>query len=174
MSQLTFISNKTKKETYKYLFVVTLAIASWLLQVSIFSRFLFFDTSPNLMFLGCIYLGIRFGSPFGTIFGLIASFLCASTAYDHTFYFSYPLCGFVSGLLTKNVFLDELLFCIFLSIVLIPVLEFLNSWQYSFNYPINLLDRLILVTLYGIVINIIIAPIYYLTLRFITKKLNLW
>ena len=173
MAEITFISNKTKKETYKYFFVIVSAVITWILQVSILSYFLFFDASPNLILLGSIYFGFKYGPLFGAVFGITASFFCSSNLYDHIFYFSYPIVGLFSGLLRKSVFSDELLFFMLLSFVLTPIIELSNGWQYSLNNSINTLERLSLISFTCAILNLIFSPPYYLLIRYITKKLNL-
>ncbi|OGI08640.1 MAG: hypothetical protein A3I68_00985 [Candidatus Melainabacteria bacterium RIFCSPLOWO2_02_FULL_35_15] len=173
MPEITFISNKTRKEPIKYFFIFVIAVITWVLQISVFSRFLYFDTMPNLMLLGSVFAGISFGPLTGTLFGIIASFLNANILYDHVFYISYPLAGLLAGILIKNLFSDELLFFILLCVLINFPVDFLNGWQYSFNNPINLIDRYLLVSLNGVVLNTLFAPFYYIIMKFITKKLNL-
>ena len=170
MAEITFISNKNRKETTKYFFVFIIAVITWVLQISVFSRFLYFDTMPNLMLLGSVFIGVSFGPLAGTLFGIISSFLNANILYDHAFYISYPLVGLVTGILIKKIFSDELLFFILLCVVINFPVDLLNAWQYSFNNPINLIDRYLLVSLNGVVLNILFAPFYYLIMMFITKK----
>ena len=173
MLEITFISNKNRKESPKYFFVFLIAVITWVLQISIFSRFMYFDTVPNLTLLGSVFIGISFGPLMGTLFGIISSFLSANILYDHVFYISYPLLGLLGGILVKNLFSDELLFFILLcSLISFPV-DFLNGWQYSFNNPINLIDRSLLVGLNGIALNTLFAPFYYITMKFVTKRLHL-
>ncbi len=173
MAQVTFISNKNRKETTKYFFIFVIVVITWVLQISVFSRFLYFDTMPNLMLLGSVFIGVSFGSVTGTLFGIITSFLNANILYDHVFYISYPLAGLLSGVLMKNLFSDELLFFILLCVLINFPVDFLNGWQYSFNNPINLIDRYLLVSLNGVVLNTLFAPFYYIIMKFITKKLDL-
>ena len=174
MAELTFISNKTRKDTYKYFFVIIFAVITWILQVSIASSFLIFDSTPNLILLGSIYFGLLGGPLNGILFGIISSFFSTSTLYDHVFYFSYPLIGLLAGLLSKKLFSDELLFFIFLAFLLTLPVELFNGWQYSFKNQINIFDRWLLIGFTSAIINLCISPFYYLLMRFITKKLNVW
>ena len=174
MLEITFISNKNKKEAYKYFFVFIIAVITWILQIAVFSRFLYFDTMPNLMLLGTVFTGISLGPVMGTLFGIIGAFLNANILYDHIFYISYPLTGLVAGILIKNLFSDELLFFILLCVLINFPVDLLNGWQYSFNNPTNLIDRYLLVSLNGIVLNTLFAPFYYIIMKFITRRLNLW
>lgn len=174
MTEITFLSNKSRKETYKYFFAAILAVITWTLQVSILSKLLCFDTAPNLMLLGTIYCGLTLGPAVGTFFGITSSFLSASILYDHTFYFSYPLIGLIAGLFTKNIFSDELLFFTLLSFLFTFPLEFLNSWQFSLKNPIEISNRYLLVSSSGAFLNLALAPLFYLLIRFVTKKLKLW
>ena len=173
MAEITFISNKKQKEVYKYFFIFTIAVITWVLQLSIFSRFLYFDTVPNLMFLGSVCVGISFSPLLGTLFGIISSFLSANILYDHVFYISYPLSGLIAGVLVKNLFSDELLFFILLCVLINFPVDLLNGWQYSFNNHVNFIERYLLISLNGIILNVLFAPFYYLIIKFITKKLNL-
>ena len=172
MEQVIFISNKTKKEILKYIFVLIAAVITWIFQLAVFSKFLYFDTTINLMLLGAIYFALSYGVLMGTFFGITASFLTSSILYDHVFYFSYPLIGIFAGLLTKKLFSDELLFFIVLAFLLTMPVEFLNGWQYSFHNPINITNRFILVCLAGTFLNLFFSPFYYWFMRFVTKKLN--
>ncbi len=173
MAEITFISNKNQKEVYKYFFIFVIAVITWVLQISVFSRFAYFDTVPNLMLLGSVFIGISFGSLMGTVSGIISSFLSANILYDHVFYISYPLSGLLAGILIKNLFSDELLFFVLLCVLINFPVDFLNGWQYSFNNPINFINRYLLVSLNGVVLNTLFAPFYYLIMKFITKKFNL-
>ncbi|GEM_PF-6117652 len=173
MAEITFISNKTRKESSKYFFVFIFAVITWILQVSVLNRIQYFDTACNFMLLGVIYIGLTMGPVYGVLFGISCSFLTASILYDHIFYFSYPFIGLFAGLLTKNLFSDELLFFIVLSFILTFPYELLNGWQYSIKNPLNIQDRLLMVSLYGALINLIISPFFYLIMNFITKKLGL-
>lgn len=174
MAELTFISNKTRKDTYKYFFVIIFALITWILQVSIASTFMVFDSTPNFILLGSIYFGLLGGPLNGTLFGIISSFFCTSTLYDHTFYFSYPLIGLLSGLLSKKLFSDELLFFIFLVFIFTFPLEIVNGWQYSFKNQINILDRWLLISIISATVNLFISPFYYWLMKYITTKLKLW
>ena len=173
MAEITLFSNKNRKETSRYIFVILFAFISWLLQVSIFSNFLFFDAIPNLMLLGAIFFGIVSGPLIGTLYGIICSFLSASILYDHVFYFSFPLIGLFAGLLVKNMFSDELLFFILLSFLLTLVFECLNGWQYSVVNQANFFNRYFLAGFSGAVLNLLFAPFYYWLMGFVTKKLKL-
>ena len=173
MAEIIFLSNKTRKESSKYFFVIVFGVITWILQVSIFSHFQCFDATANLFLLGCIYCGITFGPLMGILFGIISSFFIASILFDHTFYFSYPLFGLIAGLLTKNIFSDELLFYILISFLFTFPLEILNGWQYSFHNPINILSRYMQIGFYSAVLNLFLSPFFYYLMRFITKKLNL-
>ncbi|MBI3590949.1 MAG: hypothetical protein HY094_06175 [Candidatus Melainabacteria bacterium] len=170
MSEITFISNKTRKQTFKYFFVIVFAVISWILQVSVFNRFLYFDTAPNLLLLGCIYWGLILGPTFGAVFGIVSSFFCASILYDHIFYFSYPIIGILSGFLIKNIFSDELLFFILLSFLFTIPLEILNGWQYNLANPINIFDRYLMIGFNSAVLNLFLSPFFYWIMKFITKK----
>lgn len=174
MVELTFISNKTRKELLKYFFVTTFAVITWVLQLSIFNRLAYFDTTPNVLFLGSIYFGLAYGPLTGIFFGITSSFFCASILYDHSFYFSYPLIGLFAGLLTKNFFSDELLFYILLVFLFTFPFEFLNGWQYSLTNPISVLDRYLSIGLYSSILNLLVSPFFYFLTRFVTKKLKLW
>lgn len=173
MLETAFISNKTKKEIFKYSFLTVFAITAWILQIAVFSRFLLFDTSPNLIYLGSIFAGIIGGPIAGSFFGIISSFLCASTLFDHIFYLSYPIIGLTAGILSKSYIADELLLFLLSSITLIFGFELINGLQYSSVNRISILDRYILTSLSGAVIYVIIAPIFYFFMKFITKNLNL-
>lgn len=173
MLETTFISNKTKKGLLKYSFLIVFAISTWILQTAVFSRILLFDTSPNVIYLGTIFAGVISGPFAGSICGMVASFLSASTLYDHIFYLSYPLIGLISGIFTKTYIADELLLFIVTSCTLIFGFELINGLQYSSINKINIFDRYILTSLSGAIINIVIAPIFYFFMKFLTKKLNL-
>ena len=173
MAEITFISNKTRKETSRYLFVIIFAVITWILQVSILNRIILFDTAPNLMLITTVFFGLIAGPLNGTISGIIISFLSASILYDHIFYFSYPLIGLCAGLLTKNLFSDELLFFILLTFLFAFPFELFNGWQYSLINPVNITHRIIEVGFGTAVLNLIISPFFYLIMNFITKKLGL-
>ena len=172
MAEITFINNKARKERFKYIFVFVFALITWILQVSIINQFLFFDTTPNLILLGNIYCGLTFGPLFGTIFGITSSFFTSSILYDHVFYFSYPLIGFLAGMLTKNLFSDDLLLFIILSFVLTFFCELLNGWQYSIINPVNISSRYFLISFFGAILNLLIAPFFFILMRFITKDIK--
>ena len=174
MTELTFISNKARKEVNKYLFVIALAVIIWVLQVSVISYFFVFDTTPSLFLLGSIYCGLSYGLLPGTIFGAVCSFFIASTLYDHTFYFSYPLTGLFSGLLIKNFFSYELLFYTLLSFVFTFIVELLNGMQYGLNSHLNIVKYVLDISIPGSVLNLILAVPFYFFMRLITKRLNLW
>ena len=173
MAEITFISNKTRKELYKYFLVIIFAVITWILQLSIFSRLIFFDSSLNLMFLCCIYWGLSWGITHGCIFGIVCSFLSSSNLYDHTFYLSYPLIGILTGLLTKNIFSDEMLFFIILAFILTFPLELLNGWQYSISNPINIHEYYIFISLISAIINLCFSPFLYLFMKFLRNKLKI-
>ena len=173
MAEITFFSNKSRNETSRYFFVIIFSIITWILQVSVFSKPFCFDATPNLMLLGSIYIGLTFGPQAGTLYGITSSFLGASILYDHVFYFSYPLIGFLAGLLIKNIFSDEYLFFILLSFFLTFPLELINSWQYGFNNSINTFDRYLLVAFNGGILNLVSAPLFYSLIKFVTKKFKL-
>ena len=173
MAEITFISNKNKKEASKYFFIFLIAVITWVLQISIFSRFLYFDTMPNLILLGTVFTGISFGPIIGTLFGIVSSFLNASILYDHIFYISYPLSGLIAGILIKNLFSDELLFFILLCILVNFPIDLLNSWQYSFNNPVHILNRYLLVSFNGVVLNTLFAPFYYIIMKYVIRNLNI-
>jgi len=173
MPEITFISNKNRKEALKYFFIFVIAVITWILQIAIFSKFLYFDTAPNLLLLGSVFIGISLGPVMGTLFGIITSFLNANILYDHVFYISYPLVGLLAGILIKNLFSDELLFFILLCILVNFPVDLLNSWQYSFNNPVHILNRYLLVSFNGVVLNTLFAPFYYIIMKYVTKKLYL-
>lgn len=173
MSEITFLSNKTRKEVIKYFFVVLFAVITWLLQVSIFNQLIYFDITPSILLIGCVYFGLVFGPLAGALFGITSSFFLVSILYDHIFYFSYPLVGLLAGFLTKNLFSDELLFFTLLSFLFTLLLEALNGWQYSTINPTNVLDRYLFISFYSAVINLFLSPFFYLIMRFITNKLKL-
>ena len=173
MADITFVSNKTRKELVKYIFIITYAVSSWILQVSIFSRLLCFDTAPNLLLLGSIYAGLSYGPLMGALFGIVSSFLSSCILYDHIFYFSLPLIGLLAGLLTKNLFSDELLFFLLLSFLFTLPCESLNGWQYSLKNPTNIIERLLLVGLSSAILNVIFGLFCFWIMSYITKKLNL-
>lgn len=173
MAEITFVSHKTRKETNKIFFVILFAVITWILQVSVFAYFLYFDATPNLMLLGSIYFGLITGPLGGTLFGINSSFFSSCILYDHVFYLSYPLIGFLSGLLTKNIFSDEMLFFILLSFFLSFPLELLNGWQYSLNNSVDIFDRFFLIAINGAILNLFLAPLYYYLMNYVTKKLKL-
>ena len=174
MAEITFISNKTRKEINKHVFVIILAIITWVLQVSVISNLSFFDSTPNFFLLGAIYCGLSFGLLVGTTFGTICSFLITSSIYDHLFYFSYPLAGLFSGLLTKNFFSYELLFYTLLSFVLTFIVELLNGMQYGLNSHLNIAKYVLDISIPESALNLILAVPFYFFMRLITKRLNLW
>ena len=171
MAEITFISNKNKKEVSKYFFIFLIAVITWVLQISIFSRFLYFDTMPNLILLGTVFTGISFGPIIGTLFGIVSSFLNANILYDHIFYISYPLSGLIAGILIKNLFSDELLFFILLCVLINFPVDLLNGWQYSLSNPFDFIGRYISVSFNGVVLNTLLAPFYYIFMKFVTRKL---
>lgn len=173
MTEVAFFSNKTRKELYTYFFISLTAITTWILQVSVFSRPFYFDTNPNLMLIGAIYLGLTFGPTKGTLFGIVSSFFIASILYDHTFYFSYPVIGLLAGLLSKNIFSDELLLFILLSCICTFPAELLNGWQYSLRNETDIFNRYLLIGFNGAILNLFFAPFFYFIMRFVTKKLKL-
>ncbi|MBI3309633.1 MAG: hypothetical protein HYZ79_09735 [Candidatus Melainabacteria bacterium] len=173
MLETTFISNKTRKEIIKYLFITVFAMTAWILQIAIFSQILFFDTSPNLIYLGTVFSGIMFGPFFGGLYGILSSFFSASLLYDHTFYLSYPLIGFLAGILVKSNIADELLLFVLLTISLIFGFELINGIQYNMHHPIDISSRLWLITFSGAILNTILSPLFYLFMNFIIKKLNI-
>ena len=173
MPEVTFLSNTMRKERINYLSVIIIAVITWILQVSIFNRILYFDTAPNFMLLGSIFLGLTEGIFVGSIFGIICSLFSASIFYDHSFYFSYPICGAVAGFLTKKLFSDELLFFILLTFILVFPFELLNGWQFSLKNPINIFARYTIVSFNGATLNLIISPIFYYIMNFVTKKLKM-
>ena len=172
MAEITFISNKTQKEINKYFFAIIFAVITWILQIAIFSRIFYFDASPSLLTISSIFFGLIFGPVIGTSYGIICSFLISSILYDHTFCFSYPVLGLISGTLAKNIFSDELLLFLLLSFLLTFPVEFLNGWQYSLVNPIKVLDRYLLISVFSALLNLLLAPFYYFAMNFITKKLN--
>lgn len=172
MPEITFISNKNKKEASKYFFIFAIAVITWILQIAVCSKFLYFDTIPNLLLLGSVFIGISFGPLAGTLFGVISSFLSANILYDHVFYLSYPLVGLIAGVLIKNLFSDELLFFILLCVLINFPMDFLNGWQYSFNNSVHIFNRYLLVSVNGIVLNMLFAPFYYIIMKFVTRRFN--
>ncbi len=173
MPEITFISNKNQKRTLKYFLIFLIAVITWVLQVSIFSRFLYFDTIPNLLLLGSVFIGITFGPLMGTLFGIIVAFLNANIFYDHVFYVSYPFAGLIAGILIKNLFSDELLFFLLLCVLINFPVDLLNGWQYSLHNSVKIADRYLLVSLVGVIINGLFAPFYYLFMKFVTRNVNL-
>jgi LytS/YehU family sensor histidine kinase len=173
MSETFYFSNKSRNENVKYLFVFLLAVITWILQLSIFSRILYFDSASNLMLLGSVFCGLIFGPLAGTIFGLISSFFCSSLLYDHLFYFSYPLMGFISGLLIKNIFSDELVFFILLAFILTFPFELFNGIQYNNKHLINVFDRYLPVSFYSSILNILIAPFFYWFSKLLIKRFRI-
>jgi len=174
MVEIRFLSNKTRKKAYTYIWLSVLAIISWLLQISVFSYTLVLDTTPSLIFFGCIFCGIKYGAKYGTFFGIISSFFSASILYDHIFMISYPVIGFASGIFSKNIFSDEIMSFAFLNLIFTPVIEALNGWQYSFNNEANILNRYLLVASIGTIINLFLSPVYYIILKFISQRLKVW
>ncbi len=171
MAEAFYFSNKTRNENIKYLFVFLFAVITWILQVSIFSRLTYFDSTSNLMFLGSILVGLIMGPLYGTIFGLISSFFSSSLLYDHVFYFSYPLIGFTSGLLMKNIFSEEIFFFILLSFFLTFPFELINLWQYDTIHNVKLFDRFLMISFNCSILNLLLSPIMYFTVKSIIKKL---
>ena len=170
MLEATFISNKTKKRLVKYSFVIVFAVITWILQLSLFSRFLIFDSSPNVIYLGTIFSGIVGGPLIGGFFGIISSFLSCSILHDHIFYVSYPLIGFAAGVLTKSNFADEFMLFIMASIAFVFVLEMLNGVQYSLKHDIDIVQRYILLSFSGVLINVFFAPFFYWFMKILTNK----
>ncbi|MBI2995479.1 MAG: hypothetical protein HYY52_02065 [Candidatus Melainabacteria bacterium] len=173
MSEITFFSHKIRKERSKYIFVFIFALFMWVTQVSVINKFLFLDTTLNLILLSNIYFGLIFGPYFGMFYGITSSFFISSILYDHTFLVSYPLIGLLAGLLKKNIFSDELLFYMILSFLFTLVLELLNGWQYGISNSFNLFERYFLISFNGALINLCIAPVFYIVINYITKKLNI-
>ncbi len=173
MAEITFVSNKTRKEAYRYLYIIIFAVITWALQISLFNRLQFFDISPNFIFLSCIFFGLIFGPTLGSVYGIVSSFLSASILFDHSFYFSYPLIGFIAGLLVKNIFSDELLLYILLSFILTMPFELLNGWQYGIKNQVNIFEIYFRIWLYSSVLNLGTSPLYYLLMNYITKKFKL-
>lgn len=173
MAEVTFLSNKTRKEIQKLIFVFIFAVITWILQLSVVSQFAFFDTTINLMFLGTVLFGLIFGPAYGIASGMITSFLCSCILYNHIVYISYPFIGLVSGLLKKSLFSDELLLYIILTFLLAFPYEFLNGWQFSQISTFNFISRYLLVSFYLAIFNLILAPFFYLTMNFLIKKLKL-
>ena len=173
MSEIVFISNKTRKEVFKYLFLFFVVIVSWVLQIAVFSRFEWLYTAPNLLLVGCIFFGLVFGVFYGSVFGIACAFLSSSILYDHVFYFSYILIGFLSGLLIKNIFLNEFVLFVLLSFLLSFPFEFLNGLQYTFMHPTSFLDRYLLIGTYSSFLNMLLSVFYYWILRFLIQKIKL-
>lgn len=173
MVETFYFSNKAKTQNLKYLFIFTFVVITWILQVSILNRFVYFDAAPNLLFLGAVFFGLVLGPLAGTIFGLIVSFFSCSIFYDHVFYFSYPLLGFISGLLIKNIFSDELLFYISLCFLLTFPYEFLNGWQYNFANHINISERYFMICFNSALLNLLLAPFFYFFVKFLIKRFKL-
>ncbi len=170
MAESFYFSNKDKNKSYKYIFVLVLAVITWVFQLSIFSRILYFDSTANLLLLGSIFCGLTLGPLPGITFGLISSFLCTSLLYDHVFYFSFPLIGLVSGIITKKIFSDELIFFLILSFLFTYPLELINAIQYNKQHLINIFDRLYYVGFNASVLNILLAPLFYWTCKFMIVK----
>ncbi len=173
MVDLTLFGNKKRKETHRYIFIFCSALLIWVLQVSIFSRFIIFDSSPNILLLCTIYLGLTYGIQAGVIYGIVCSFLNVSVLYDHIFYFSLPLMGLLAGLLTRNLFSDELLFFILLCFFLTLPYEYLNGWQFSLDKSINLWDRYLMSSVYSAALNMLFSPFFYFMMNIVTKNLKL-
>ena len=173
MVEVEFISNKTKKEIAKITFALTLATLSWLIQVSILSRFSYFDITLNLFLLGTVFCTLRFGITAGVIFGACASFFSSSILYDHIFYISYPLIGLITGVITKSVFSDELLYYAILCFLLTFITEFLNGWQFSIINQTVFIPRYLQISISSGIIHLLISPIYYILIKFVTNKLNI-
>jgi len=172
MLEITLFSNKTQNDTNKYLFVIIFAVITWILQITLINRLLFFDTAPNLILLSCVLLGLKLGPTLGAFFGIISSFLSSCILYDHVFYISYPFIGFLAGLLTKNLFSDELLFFSMLCFLLSIPFELLNGLQYGQKNLIVFTNRYILVSLTSSIINLCFSYVFYFITHIVTKKLN--
>ena len=172
MEEVTFLSHKARKELYKYSFVTIIAVITWILQVSIFSNFHILDANPNVILLGSIFFGLIFGPIAGAFYGIISSFFIASILYDHTFYLSFPIIGFTSGLITKNFFADELLFYLILCILFTLPMELFNGLQYSQIYEVDIFNRLYLISIAEMMLNAIIVPFYYFILNTLSKYLD--
>lgn len=170
MVEITFLSNKSKKEISKYTFIIIFAVITWILQVSIFGEFSLFNSSFNAMLLGTIYTALKIGPGYGTIFGIICSFLSSNLLYDQIFYISYPLIGLISGLLTKRFFSSEILFFTAIIFLFTFPFEFLNGWQYNLKNPVELLDTYVTIATSSSIINLLFSPLFYLFANFVTKK----
>lgn len=173
MAETFYFSNKAKTENLKYLFIFIFVVITWILQVSVLNRFVYFDAAPSLLLLGSILFGLIFGPLAGTIFGLISSFFSCSVFYDHVFYISYPLLGFISGLLLKNIFSDELVFYILLCFLFTFPYEFLNGWQYNARNHINISERYLMICFNSALLNLILSPFFYLLVKILIKRFKL-
>ena len=58
MAEAFYFSNKAKTENLKYLFIFVFVVITWILQVSILNRFVYFDAAPNLLLLGSVFFGL--------------------------------------------------------------------------------------------------------------------
>lgn len=173
MEEFTFLSIKTKKEIYKFSIITLIAVITWIIQLSIFSRLIYSNTTPSLIYLVCILLGLRYGITIGTFFGIVSSFFIASCLYDQIYYLSFPIIGLISGLLKKYSFADEFLFFILLIVLLIFPLEALNGFQFGYKNSIDISSKIIGFGSYGIILNILAAPFVYLIFNQITKRIHI-
>jgi uncharacterized membrane protein len=173
MKELTFLNNKTKKELYKYTFVALTTVITWLLQISIISNFQFFEVSPNLLLLACIFMGQVFGPVNGFITGLIISFLSAGVIYNHIFYLSYPLVGLLSAFILKNVFSYELFSYLILCFILSFPCELLNYLQYCPPEIKIGFGKIASILFISSLQNVISGLLFYFLMTFISKKLKL-
>lgn len=173
MQEVTFLSNKARKELYKYSSITLIAVITWIFQVSVFSNILIYNTHPNIMFITTLFFGLIGGPVVGTYFGTISAFLSSTILYDHVFYFSYPLLGFISGLLIKNLFADELLFFLVMIVAFAVPMELINGLQYSFRHPMNIYEKAFYLGAIGALINTILGLFLYFLLSYISKKLHL-
>ena len=173
MAEVTFISNKTRKEVNKCLIVALFAVFFWLIQVSVFSSLVFMDDSFNLLYLSTIYFGLRYGPFYGTLFGIFSSFLQANILFDHLFYFSYPLVGFLSGMLIKSIFSDEIILFILLSLALTFPVEMLNGIQYCIKNECNFFSKYFPVVINASINNLLLSPFYYIFMNYLLSKLKI-
>lgn len=173
MAEITFISNKTRKDINKCLFACFISVILWILQTAILGRQFIFGSSPNLLLISSIFMGLTLGLIPGITFGIISSLLVSYTLYDHIFYFSYVIVSIIACIFTKNIFSSELFFFTLLSFLLTFPFEFLNGWQFSQNKSFNLIEEYILISSTEAILNMFFAPLFYLLMKFVTNKLKL-
>ena len=172
MTEITFISNKSKKETSQYFFLFVIAVITWVLQIAVFSRFVFFDVSLDLMLLATSFVGISFGLFPGFLFGIVCSLFSSCILFDHVFYFSYPLVGIISALLVKSLFSDEILFFVLLIATFSFLVEILNGLQYLKIFNLSSFLGYLFISFKSSILNTVISPFFFLGTKFIIKKIN--